>query len=177
MIVFIMSSVFTCLLFICLRFHSFEKYKKECRNPIFIVPKKTYLWHILGPFLIIGLLGFAAYGDSCTDLPPLLPKGILSFLAGILTGICVLLISIYIFTDTGIYENGILTHFVFIKAEELEKIEFTDENILNINSNIRTLKIYLKNQALKMPSLEYLIQQEEELKTALRELNSGDGRS
>ncbi len=170
-LIFILISV----LFAGIRIHSFKKHQEKCVDPSFIIPKKTYFWHISGPFLVVILMFFALYADFYGKLALNLPHWLFSIMTGFLAGVCLTIALIYLLADAGIYENGILTHFIFIELNEIESVEFVKENTLNINSKIKTLKIHLKDQTLKIPSIEYLEKNEAAIRSALENLNIQEG--
>lgn len=159
------------LLFAFLRFGSYQKQKTSCLKSEFIIPKRTYTWHIIGSLTVLILMTMILCADQVFDIETFLPDWLFVILLGIVSGMCFYIAIVYFFPHTGIYENGILTHFAFIPSHEIAGYAFTMENALNINVNIRTLVIYPKKQTGRNPSLEYLVKDEEQLRSALNKLN------
>ena len=153
-----------------LRIRSFDKCRKKCGKPSFIVPKKTYFWHVFGLCSVYMFMLVAVLSNFSNKSSAVISDSLFAFGAGAVAGVCAVIIFIYCFTDVGIYENGILSHFVFISSDQIEKIEFASENSLNINSKIKTLKIHVKNQNFRAPNIEYLDRYEDDLRSALTNL-------
>lgn len=166
----ILIFVFVSLVFVPLRSFAFRKQVVNCGKPLYVIPKRTYKWHILGPLVIYSFMLMAVYTDLYKSLS-LVSGWMFAILAGFLAGICLMIAFIYFFTQAGIYENGILTHFLYIELNQILNIEFANENSLNINPKIKTLKLNLRMSTVKLPSIEYFELDEPRIKDALKKLN------
>lgn len=150
-----------------LRIYSFKKIRNRCEKTVYIIPKRTYFWHIAGPAIIFILLLCFILADFPAKIEPSVPSGIFAVFSGICGGACIVIMSIYCFTNAGIYENGILTHFIFVTCDQIKGYELSDQSSLHIDSQMKTCKLQLKDQTYRAPSFEYLKKDEKNLKSAM----------
>lgn len=142
---------------------------KKCEASMYKIPVWVYRWHILGMLIIFAILAGIIWFNTNQQIEAYMPNVLFVSMTGLLSGLCALCIVMYTFSQVGVFENGICTHFMFVPFEEIEAYKITDSNMLNIGKDTRTVSFKIRNNNSNHPSFEYSVKQEDLLKSVLEE--------